>query len=33
MEQLTLQKLGGIGLLVYRKDIISQDTETYIQEA
>ena len=33
MEQLTLKKLGGIGLRVYRKDTISQDTEVQIQEA
>ena len=33
MEQLTLQRLGGIGLWVYGKDTISQDTEAQIQEA
>ena len=33
MEQLTLQRLGGIGLLVYGKDAISQNTEGQIQEA
>ena len=33
MEQLTLQKLGGIGLRVHRKDAISQDTEDPIQKA
>ena len=33
MEQLTLQRLGGIGLRVYGKETISQDTEAQIQEA
>ena len=33
MEQLILQRLGRIGLRVYGKDTISQDTETQIQEA
>ena len=33
MEQLILQRLGGIGRRVYGKDTISQDTETQIQEA
>ena len=33
MEQLTQQRLGGIGLRVYGKDTISQDTEAQIQEA
>ena len=33
MEQLTPQKLGGIGLRVYGKDTISQDTEAQTQEA
>ena len=30
MEQLILQRLGGIGLRVYGKDTISQDTEAQI---
>ena len=33
MEQLTLQRLGGIGLRVYGKDTICQETESQIQEA
>ena len=33
MEQLTQQRLGGIGLRVYGKDTISQDTEAQIREA
>ena len=33
MEQLTLQMLGGIGLRVYGKDTVRQDTEAQIQEA
>ena len=33
MEQLTLQRLGGIGLRVCAQDTISQDTEAQIQEA
>ena len=33
MEQLTLQRLGGIGLRVYKKEAISQDREAQIQEA
>ena len=33
MEQLTLQRLCATGLRGYRKDTVSQDTETRIQEA
>ena len=33
MEQLTLQRLGGLGLQVYGKDAISQDIENQIEEA
>ena len=33
MEELTLQRLGGIGLWVYGKGTISQDTEAQIQDA
>ena len=33
MEQLTLRRLGGIGLWVYGKDTISQVTEAQIQDA
>ena len=33
MEQLTLKWLGRIGLRVYGKDTISEDTEAQIQEA
>ena len=33
MEQLTLQRLGGIGLRVYGKDTTSQDTKAQIEEA
>ena len=33
MEQLTLQRLGDIGLRVYGKDTISQDAEAEIEEA
>ena len=33
MEQLTLQRLGGTGLRVYKKDAISEDREAQIQEA
>ena len=33
MEQLTLQRLGGIGLRVNGKDTVSKDTEVQIQEA
>ena len=33
MEQLTLQRLGDIGLWVYGKDTISLDTEAQIEEA
>ena len=32
MEQLTLQRLGGIGLRVYGKGTTIQDTEDQIQE-
>ena len=33
MEQLTLQRLDRIGLTVYGKDAISEDTEAQIHEA
>ena len=33
MEQLTLQRLDRIGLPVYGKDTISEDTEAQIHEA